>query len=61
MRGPDGRKDTHTDPLKTVVKKWATAQESKFQPTLVTYLPISVAYCDHGDVRRGWCHVAIRR
>jgi integrase len=31
VRGPDGRKHTKTDPLKKVVKTWATGQESKFQ------------------------------
>ena len=30
VRGPDGRKHTKSDPLKKVVTKWATDQESKF-------------------------------
>jgi integrase len=30
VRGPDGRKHTRSDPLKRVVREWATATESKF-------------------------------
>jgi len=30
VRGPDGHKHTRTDPLKKVVRTWATEQESKF-------------------------------
>ena len=30
VRGPDGRKHTKTDPLKSVVRTWAAGQESKF-------------------------------
>jgi integrase len=30
VRGPDGRKHTRTDLLKTVVRTWAASQESKF-------------------------------
>jgi hypothetical protein len=29
VRGPDGRKHTHTDPLKSVVRKWAAQQEAQ--------------------------------
>jgi integrase len=29
VRGPDGRRHTHTDPLKGVVKKWAATQEAQ--------------------------------
>ena len=36
VRGPDGRKHTKTDPLKRVVRTWATSTESSF---------------GHGDVR----------
>ncbi len=30
VRGPDGRKHTHTDQLKSVVKAWAAGQEAQF-------------------------------
>jgi integrase len=31
VRGPDGRKHTRTDPLKKVVRTWATDQEARFR------------------------------
>ena len=31
VRGPDGRKHTQTDKLKSVVKTWAGEQESRFR------------------------------
>ena len=30
VRGPDGRRHTNTDQLKSVVKQWAQEQEARF-------------------------------
>ena len=50
VRGPDGRKHTRTDPLKKVVRTWATDQEARFQQG-------EVRDPRAGDVRVGDWHV----
>src|SRR6516164_7775121 len=54
VRGPDGRKHTHTDPLKRVVKEWAAQQEAQLargdfrDPRL-------------GDIKAGEWHARVTR